>query len=180
VIVDPAVATLIVLCIALLFISTAIHKARDLRRFDEIFTAYGLIPLPARWGLARAVPLLEALVAVGLLIAPARLAAAAGGIALLLAYAVAIAINLSRGRRDLACGCGGPDERRPIAPWMVWRNILLAVLLALAMLPSSARPLVLTDLVTIGCGTAACALVYLSVERLLGRAVRLSAPARGI
>jgi hypothetical protein len=172
--VDPAVASLILLCIALLFMSAAIHKVRDLRRFEEIFTAYGLVPLLARWGLARAVPILEALVAVGLLIAPARPAAVGVGIVLLLAYAVAIAINLSRGRRDLACGCGGPDERRPIAPWMVWRNLLLAVLLGGVLLPWSARSLALTDLVTVGCGTAACALVYLSLDRLLGRAGRLA------
>jgi uncharacterized membrane protein YphA (DoxX/SURF4 family) len=167
--VDPAVAALILLCIALLFSSAAIHKARDLQRFSEIFTAYGLIPLPPRWPLAPAVPLLEALVAIGLLLKAARPVAVYVGIALLLAYAVAIAVNLSRGRRDLACGCGGPDERRPIAPWMVWRNILLAALLAVTMLPWSMRSLALTDLVTIGGGTAACALVYLSVDRLLGR-----------
>jgi hypothetical protein len=97
----------------------------------------------------------------------------------LLAYAVAIAVNLSRGRRDLACGCGGPDDRRPIAPWMVGRNVLLACLLAAVMLPWSERPLTLTDLVTIGCGTAAAALVYLSLDRLLARGGLLTGGLRG-
>jgi len=177
--IDPAVAALIVSCTALLFATAAIHKLRDLRRFEEIFAAYGLFPVPARWRLARAVPALEALVAAGLLLDEARKAAACVGIALLLTYAAAIGVNLSRGRRDLACGCGGPDDRRPIAPWMVWRNIFIAALSALiVMVPWSSRVLVPTDLVTIGCGTAACALVYLCLDRLLGRTARLSAQLR--
>ena len=173
--VDPAIAGLIIACTALLFASAAIHKLRDLRRFDEIFAAYGLIPLPASWHLSWGVPMLEALAAVGLLLGPVRKTAASIGIALLLAYAAAIAVNLSRGRRDLACGCGGPDERRPIAVWMVWRNILIASVLGVVMLPSNSRSLGATDAVTIGCGAVACALVYLCLDRLLGHTSRLSA-----
>ena len=175
---DPAIAALIVACIALLFGSAALHKLRDLQRFDAIFAAYGLIPLRTRLRLSRAVPAVEGLVAAGLLFDVARKPAAVVGIALLLAYAAAIALNLSRGRRDLACGCGGPDERRPIAAWMVWRNILIASVLTVVMLPWGPRPLVLTDGVTIGCGAAACALVYLCLDRLLGRTGRLSAQLR--
>ena len=96
---DPAIAALIVACIALLFAGAALHKLRDLRRFDEIFTAYGLFPWAARCRLSRAVPLLEALVAGGLLLDAARLMAAGVGVLLLLAYAGAIAVNLLRGRR---------------------------------------------------------------------------------
>src|SRR5260370_4127104 len=174
----PASAGLIAACTAFLFAGAAIHKLRDLRRFDEIFAAYGLLPLAARLRLSRAVPLLEALVAVGLLLEVTRFAAACVGILLLLAYAGAITVNLLRGRRELACGCGGPDDRRPIAPWMVWRNILFAVMLFPLMLTWSPRPLGLTDMVTIGFGTAACALVCLCLDRLLGRTGRLSAELR--
>jgi len=176
--IDPAIAALIVVCTALLFAGAAVHKLRDLRRFDEIFAAYGLLPLAARLRLSRTVPFLEALVAGGLLLDVARIAAACVGIVLLLVYAVAISVNLLRGRRELACGCGGPDDRRPIAPWMVWRNILFALMLFPVMLPWSPRPLELTDRVTIGFGTATCALVYLCLDRLLGRTGRLSAELR--
>ena len=176
--IDPAIAALIVACTALLFAGAAIHKFRDLRRFDEIFAAYGLLPLAARLRLSRAVPLLEVLVAVGLLLDVTRTTAAYVGIVLLLAYAAAITVNLLRGRRELACGCGGPDDRRPIAPRMVWRNILVAAMLSSVMLPWGPRPLGLTDMVTIGFGTAASALVYLCLDRLLGRTGRLSAELR--
>ena len=43
----------------------------------------------------------------------------------------------------------------------------LAILLAAASLPWSDRALVLTDGVTVGFGTACCALVYLCLDRLL-------------
>ncbi len=162
--IDPAIAALLAACAALLFAGAAVHKLRDLRRFDEIFTAYGLLPLPPWLRLSRAVTLLEAAVAAGLLLAATRTAAAYVGIVLLLAYAGAIALNLRRGRRDLACGCGGPDDRRPDrrvdgrAEHPDRRTVGPA---DAAVEPAAPG---LTDALTIGCGTAAGALVYLCLE----------------
>jgi len=62
-----------------------------------------LLPLAARLRLSRAVPLLEAFVAGGLLLDATRTAAGCVGIVLLLVYAGAISVNLLRGRRELAC-----------------------------------------------------------------------------
>lgn len=163
--IDPAVGGLLVASAALLFLSAAIHKLRDLWRFREVFAAYRLVP--AGRHLAPIVPALELAVAVGLLFENLRAIALWTGVALLLAYAIAIAINLSRGRRDLDCGCAGPNERRPISAWMVWRNVGMAIALGAALLPWGDRALVLTDGVTVGFGTACCALVYLCLDRLL-------------
>ena len=165
--IDPAVACLLIASVALLFLVAAVHKLRDLRRFREVFAAYRLLPLAVGRSVAPAIPALELAVAVALLFENLRMPALWTGVSLLLAYAIAIAINLARGRRDLDCGCGGPNDRRPIAAWMVWRNIGIAILLAAASLPWSDRALVLTDGVTVGFGTACCALVYLCLDRLL-------------
>jgi hypothetical protein len=162
---DPALGLLLVAAIALLFATASAHKLRDLRRFDEIFTAFDVL---ARWHVSRAIPVLESAVAAGLLFDQTRPYAGATGIALLSIYAAAIAINLRRGRHDLACGCGGPDERRPIAAWMVWRNLILALALGLALAPWTARPLTLTDAVTVVFGVLTLALIYLCVEELMG------------
>ncbi|HEY0767890.1 MAG TPA: MauE/DoxX family redox-associated membrane protein [Steroidobacteraceae bacterium] len=156
--IDPAIGALLAGAFALLFGSAALHKLRSLQRFAEMFHAYRLLPVSAA-RLSWLVPALELTVGVGLLARRSRAGACAAGAALLVAYAVAIAINLQRGRRDLACGCGGPDERRPIAPWMVWRNLLLAGLLAVMLLPWIARPMAAADAVTIGAGTAVAALL---------------------
>ncbi|HEY3785359.1 MAG TPA: MauE/DoxX family redox-associated membrane protein [Steroidobacteraceae bacterium] len=176
--IDPAVAELIVACLALLFGTAALHKLRDLRAFTEIFAAYEILPGLARAQLTSLVPVLEAAVAAGLLFDVTRASAAVAGALLLLAYAAAIAVNLARGRRDLACGCGAPDERRPIAPWMLGRNLLIGAVAGVLLLPWSPRSLEPTDAVTIGLGTLTCALVYLCLERLLGRNAPRSAELR--
>jgi hypothetical protein len=54
--------------------------------------------------------------------------------------------------------------------WMVWRNLLLAALLAALRLPWSPRPFSAVDALTIGAGTAVVALLYMSLDALLGRA----------
>jgi hypothetical protein len=165
---DPAVGLLLVASFALLFGSAALHKLRDWRMFDEIFAAYGVVPAISRWRLSWLVPALELAVAVGLLADVSRPYAVFEGCVLLLAYAAAIGINLRRGRRDLACGCGGPDERRAIASWMVWRNIVLAAGLASTLVPWTERTLGFTDAVTVMFGLLTLALVYLCIDQLMG------------
>jgi uncharacterized membrane protein len=165
---DPAVGLLLVATVALLFASAGVHKLRDLQRFEEIFAAYGVATVVSRWRLSWMVPVLELAAAVGLLIEGTRAYAALAGIVLLLAYASAIGINLARGRRDLACGCGGPDERRPIAVWMVWRNIFISCVLVCALAPWGGRPLGFTDGVTVVFGLLTLALIYLCFDQLMG------------
>jgi Methylamine utilisation protein MauE len=165
---DPAVGLLLVAAVALLFGGAGVHKLRDLQRFDEIFAAYEVVPAVSRLRLSWVVPALELAVAVGLLIDGARLYASLVGIVLLLAYASAIRINLRRGRRDLACGCGGPNDRRPIAVWMVWRNIIVALVLVGTLAPWGTRPLGITDAVTVVFGLLTSALIYLCIDQLMG------------
>jgi hypothetical protein len=180
---DPAIGTLMLASVALLFASAAAHKLRNLERFDEIFSAYGLLPavrvaVNVRPRISLLVPALEIMVAAGLAVNGCRPYAAALGIAMLSAYAAAIAVNLARGHRDLACGCGGPDERRPIAAWMVWRNLIVAVIATVAFAPWANRNLTITDGFTIAFGLATVALIYLCADQLLGNAQR-SAQLRG-
>src|SRR3979490_192029 len=137
--IDPAIGALRAGAFALLFVSAALTKLRSLQHFAEVFRAYRLLPDGAA-RLSWLVPAPQPAVGGGLLARRSRGGAGAAGAALLVAYAAAIAINLQRGRRDLACGCGGPHERRPIAVWMVWRNLLLAGVVGAMLLPWIARP----------------------------------------
>jgi hypothetical protein len=118
------------------------------------------------------VPLLEMAVAAGLAVKVSRRYAGVLGIIMLSGYAAAIAVNLRRGHRDLACGCGGPDERRTIAAWMVWRNALIVLAAAAVFAPWTARQLNLTDGITIAFGLLTIALVYLCIDQLFGNAQR--------
>jgi len=101
--IDPAIGALLAGAFALLFIGAALQKLRSPERFAELFRAYRVVPD----GVARLswlVPVLELTTGAGLLAGGSRAGACAVGAALLLSYAAAMAINLQRGRRDLACG----------------------------------------------------------------------------
>jgi hypothetical protein len=163
---DPVFGALLAICFAVLFASAAVHKWRNLASFEIAFSAYALLPQIPTLHLTWLVPLCETAVAVGLLARATRGVSAVAGALLLLGYAGAIALNLQRGRRDIACGCGGPDQRRPIAGWMAWRNLLLALLLGLAIFPWNGRALTWMDGATIAFGAAAAIVVYLCVDRL--------------
>ncbi len=165
--IDPAIGTLLAGAFALLFASAALHKARDVALFAQVLAAYRVLPGAAR--LAWLVPLTEVLVSAGLLLPGTRTTAALVGAGLLVLYALAMAVNLMRGRRELSCGCGGANERRPIGAWMVWRNLLLAGALALVTLPWTVRPLQPVDFLTVAAGVAVAALIYMSADGLLAR-----------
>ena len=155
-ILDPVVGILILASVALLFASAAVHKLRDLARFDEIFSAYGMMPASSTLRTSRAVPLLEMAVAAGLASNVTR----------------PYAVNLGRGRLDIRWGYRGVGEGRPIAGWMVWRNILIALAAATAFAPWTERGLTMTDGVTIAFGLLTVALIYLCADQLLGNAQR--------
>jgi hypothetical protein len=165
---DPAAGFLLIGFFALLFASAALHKLRDPPHFSEVLRAYRVLPEYAV-RLAPLVPLAELAVAIGLLAPGARFGAALEGATLLLVYAAAIGVNLRRGRRDLACGCGGANDARPIAPWMVGRNLALALLLAVTLPSWRDRPLETTDALTVGGGAVVATLLYVCLDRLLGR-----------
>ena len=179
--IDPDVGALIVASFALLFATASWHKWRSLTEFESVLVNYRLVPAGVAPLLRLLVPALELAIAIGLLLAPTRVASALAGIAVLLGYAAAIGINLRRNRRDLDCGCGARRDRRSIAPWMVARNLILAATLGGAVLPWSARGLESVDALTIGGGVAILALLYLAIDQLLGevrpRAAALRRPA---
>jgi hypothetical protein len=176
---DPGVGCVLLGGLVLLFAHAAWHKWRAIEHFRTQLAAYGLLPATLLDAAGIALPLAETAVALLLLPLATRSWAAGGGALLLLAYAAAMGINLARGRRDLDCGCAGPAERRPIAAWMVWRNVLLSGLLPLAARPWSTRPLEATDLLTIGGGLVTLVLLYVALERLLGQVLPRTAMLRG-
>jgi hypothetical protein len=163
--------------LALLFASAAWHKLRDRAGFRAILAAYELLPGALVPVASALVPLVEALLAAGLLADATRRVSALAGAALLACYAIAIGVNLERGRRDLSCGCGR-DGGQPIAGWMLARNALLALLSLAAALPAPQRALGWVDAVTLVPGVAALALVYLCAEQLLLTSARLAATER--
>jgi hypothetical protein len=176
---DPCIGCVLAGAFALLFAHAALAKWRGLAEFRAVLANYRLFPAPLGAALAWLVPALEAALALALLNAPTRWFASLAGAALLLAYAAAISANLRRGRYDLDCGCGGPAERRPIAAWMVGRNVALAAALAAVGPQWSARTLGWTDLLTVVGGLVVVTLLYVALDRLLGQVMPRTAALRG-
>jgi hypothetical protein len=165
---DPAFGYLIIIGIALLFAVAGGHKLKNLSFFTEVFVAYRVLPEAVGRRLAGLIPCVELAIAIALLWQPSRRWAVIGAAGLLLTYASGLGLNLTRGRHDLDCGCGTVGNRRSIAAWMVWRNLILVLVLVLAALPWVSRPFGGSDLLTVVGGLSAGAALYVAIDRLLG------------
>jgi hypothetical protein len=113
----------------------------------------------------------ELALALGLWLPALRATCALGAAALLSLYGIAIAINLTRGRRDIDCGCGGPLGRQTLSEALVLRNALLAVAAVAAALPVAPRALGWLDGWTLGAAVAAMTVLYNALNALFSRPV---------
>ena len=138
---DPLVQLTIALSLAALLAASAAHKMRAWRELPQVVRNYRLVPDAFAFAVAGTVPCAEALAAAALLFPPARQAGGGAAAALLVTYAVAIGINLRRGRTSVDCGCFGSRPGQGIAAWMVWRNLLIAALALGLLVPTSGRAL---------------------------------------
>ena len=162
---DPVFPILARLVIALLFAGAARHKLRDLLRFEGIVADYRLAPAGWSFGIARGLVALEVGLVVGLLLPWTAAAASLGAGFVLLGYAIAIAVNLARGRSEIECGCGGPGES--LHPRLLLRNAVLIGACLVAATTPAPRGLVALDLFTIGSGLLTVTLLWAAGGRLV-------------
>jgi len=167
---DPAARALLRGVLALVFAAALVHK---LRRPADFRTALaGLAGLPA-WALAPAaavLPAVEGALALGLVVPGTGAVPAAAAAGLLGLYTAAIGVRLASGRRDLACGCGGPLDRGRLGPELVVRNALLLAVAGAAALPATARPWTALDVFTVAAGIATATLLYTGAATALANA----------
>ena len=88
-------------------------------------------------------------------------------ILLLLVYAAVIGINLLRGRTDMSCGCSWGRAHEPIQPAHVFRNLALAALAGVILLPHTGRELLWLDWLSAVFATLVLALIYMAAEALV-------------
>lgn len=130
----PHVAFAAQLALGAVFLLSALPKLRRPRAFARDVAAYGILPPSAARVFALAVVPLELFLAFAFLTGWLVVAALPLATALLLAFLIAVGINLQRGRR-IPCGCFGEASER-ISPRAVARLLLL---LAVALLLAAAR-----------------------------------------
>lgn len=140
---DPVVELAVRLGIGTLFVVAVVHKLREPVAFAGTVEAY-LRGTPVGtasigWVGARCVVVLEAtVVALSLLPGPAPLAGAAAA-AVLLLYAIAMGANIARGNVLLDCGCSWTAARQRVSTALVARNLVLAIVASLLLLPAARR-----------------------------------------
>ena len=121
--------------VGLLLLLAGLSQWRHRFLLPGVIANYRLLPDALVTPAALALPLAEALIGLGLIAGFTPLSAVAG-IALLLLFAGAMAINIRRGRSHIDCGCGHSELRHPIGWSLVARNLLLAALLLPALAPT--------------------------------------------
>jgi uncharacterized membrane protein YphA (DoxX/SURF4 family) len=168
---DPALALTASLLLAAVFAAAAAAKLRAPDQFEGVVQNYRLLPDPLVRPMVRGLPLVELAAASGLLAPATRPFAAALAALLLIVFAVAMAINLRRGRADIDCGCHVGLLKQRISWALVARNLLLAAfVLPLALGEEPARPLGGLDGLTILAATSSLLVLYAAVGRLFGLA----------
>ena len=164
---DPIFIIASAIAIAVLLASAATHKVRAPARFARQLADYQLLPDSLVRPFARLVPLLELAIAFALLVPVSRGWAALSAASLLALYAAAIGINLWRGRRDIDCGCAGPDQAQPLRPVLLLRNSVLVVLALLASVAPIARDMTVFDGFVTVAAAAVALLIYAAADGLL-------------
>ncbi len=106
---DPAVVILASLFLGLVLAVSAVSKLQRPDEFQGVVANYRLLPSFLVAPFARLLPWLEMACAVALLVPPLRAVAAYVAAGLFVMFALAIAINVGRGRTHIDCGC----VRRP-------------------------------------------------------------------
>jgi len=147
----------------LLLLLSAGSKLRDTAEFERVLGAYEILPSPLLRPTALLLPLLELGLAAGLLLRVGDTISAWLGAGLLVVFALAIGINLARGRSEIDCGCHWGTGDGGIARWMVARNVLVALLLVLSTIGVQAQPLGAAEIWTI----VSASLVFLSLYHTL-------------
>jgi hypothetical protein len=121
------------ICVGAVFLGAGIAKLRNRRVFPGVVANYRLLPEGLVPPVAAILPIAEVVIGAAL-IGGFRLAGLPAA-ALLVVFALAMAINIGRGRLHIDCGCGRSELRQPLSRALVVRNLLLAALLLPAMLP---------------------------------------------
>jgi hypothetical protein len=165
--IDPVFSLLGSLALAVLFASSSYHKALDLSRFEWVLANYQLLPSVLVGPAASLMTAIEIGVSAALLFPASRKSAATTAAALLLAYSLAIGINLLRGRTEIDCGCGG-DTEQPIGPGLLLRNALLICVAIVTIQPATPRPLFLLDAFTVLVSLATLAVLWQAAGLLHG------------
>jgi len=156
--------------LALVLVTAAIPKFKKADEFVGIIANYRLLPDAWVTPFARVLPMIEVLCAVGLLVPILRIGAGWMAAGLFMLFALALGVNIGRGRTHIDCGCvRRPTSRSRIGMFHVLRALALAgVALYVAVVPLNVSSV---SIASAALGLAAAGmlvLMYMSADLLIG------------
>ena len=135
---DPSILLAARVLGTLVFGMAVIGKLRHREEFVGVVANYRLLPEALAAPVAWLVVILETLVVLALFTGIALVGGAVLAILLLCAFAVAMTINLARGRKEIDCGCFQSALRQRLSVALIVRNLVLIALML--PLPEYATP----------------------------------------
>ncbi|HVW70526.1 MAG TPA: MauE/DoxX family redox-associated membrane protein [Steroidobacteraceae bacterium] len=127
------IALAIRVLVALIFLTAALGKLRHRAVLRGVVANYRLLPELAVPAFAFALSPVEVAVAAGLLFAPVGWPEVLAAV-LLTAFAMAMGINIARGRRHIDCGCFQSALKQTLSWVLVARNAGLVLLLSVPLI----------------------------------------------
>ena len=171
---DPIVGATASLLLVAVLGGASWHKLLDRIAFRETLRDYQILPEAAIGPVATIVPLVELVACILLAVPGTRAIGASVATGLLAGYAIAIGLNLARGRTDIDCGCSWGGGTQPISAWLIGRNALLIAIAGVAANTWSARTLGIIDGLVILAAASFALLIYHAADRLIANQALLS------
>lgn len=168
---DPLFIYIAAACLAALLFVGGLDKVRHFDLFEGAVLAYRLLPSTLSKAFSLTFVAAELGAAVLLLLPQTRLYGALLALVVVGVATAGIAVNLSRGHTDVACGCGDLTQQSAgLSGWLVVRNMVLLGVVGLFFLPQSIlteRHLSWVDGVTFFGSTLAVLGLYFAVNQLI-------------
>jgi uncharacterized membrane protein YphA (DoxX/SURF4 family) len=128
------VALAIRVLVSLVFLTAAYGKLRHWTVLHGVVANYRLLPQALVAPVAYLLPPVEALLGAALMLDLGATWPELGAAALLMLFALAMGINIARGRRHIDCGCFQSALKQTLSWALVLRNVALSLLLGVALL----------------------------------------------
>jgi hypothetical protein len=168
---DPLITKAISIGLGLMFLLAAYHKLSNGAAFRVTLLEYQLLPEWLISPASRIIPIAEILLGFSWMLSLyGQALTAVASAALLATYALAIGINLYRGRVHFDCGCsfGGKDDSEQfLSGGLVVRNLILIAATLITLLPTTTRILVAGDYATLGAVLLAATLLFAAANQLI-------------
>jgi Methylamine utilisation protein MauE len=170
--VDITISYILRFLLVYVFLRAVLHKLGGYSHFKAQLGSYRLLPAPLIPAFSFFLIFVEGFLVFGLLakewLYPSFISAA-----VLAVYAVAMSINLIRGRDDLDCGCSGPSGSGQRLNWaLVIRNGVLAFFALATALPITSRAQSMQDVYTVLLASIAVIFIYASIEQAIANQQR--------